>query len=120
MFSLGSTTGFPNIGRLRVIIMPTMTYPTGLSSRQSVAIIFKNTPGSAGGPGGREKKKKQPKIKIKITFKIIFFSIYLLFMPKYWVKNYFAHGRFPEVGQKQKTEGEKRMKEREKERKTEQ
>ena len=28
-------------------------------------------------------------------------------MPKYWVKNYFAHGRFPEVGQKQKTEGKK-------------
>ena len=27
-------------------------------------------------------------------------------MPKYWVKNYFAHGRFPEVGQKQKTEKE--------------
>ena len=25
-------------------------------------------------------------------------------MPKYWVKNYFAHGRFPEVGKKQKTE----------------
>ena len=25
-------------------------------------------------------------------------------MPKNWVKNYFAHGRFPEVGQKQKTE----------------
>ena len=25
-------------------------------------------------------------------------------MPKYWVKNYFAHVRFPEVGQKQKTE----------------
>ena len=23
-------------------------------------------------------------------------------MPKYWVKNYFAHGRFPEVGQKQR------------------
>ena len=34
-------------------------------------------------------------------------------MPKYWVKNYFAHGRFPEVGQKQKTEREtKRKKER--------
>ena len=30
--------------------------------------------------------------------------MYLLVMPKYWVKNYFAHGRFPEVGQKQKTE----------------
>ena len=25
-------------------------------------------------------------------------------MPKYWVKNYFAHGRFSEVGKKQKTE----------------
>ena len=29
-------------------------------------------------------------------------------MPKYWGKQIFAHGRFPEVGQKQKTEGEKR------------
>ena len=34
-------------------------------------------------------------------------------MPKYWVKNYFTHGRFLEVGQKQKTE---KKKEREKER----
>ena len=25
-------------------------------------------------------------------------------MRKYWGGNYFAHGRFPEVGQKQKTE----------------
>ena len=25
-------------------------------------------------------------------------------MPKYWGRNYFAHGRFPKVGQKQKTE----------------
>ena len=25
-------------------------------------------------------------------------------MDKYWRGNYFAHGRFPEVGQKQKTE----------------
>ena len=33
-------------------------------------------------------------------------------MPKYWVKNYFAHGSFPEVGQKQKTERKKREKER--------
>ena len=32
-------------------------------------------------------------------------------MPKYWVKNYLAHGSFPEVGQKQKTE-KKRKKER--------
>ena len=32
-------------------------------------------------------------------------------MPKYWVKNYFAHGSFPEVGQNQKME--KREKEKE-------
>ena len=42
-------------------------------------------------------------------------------MPKYWVKNYFAHGSFPEVGQKQKTEKkEEEEEERERERKTEQ
>ena len=29
-------------------------------------------------------------------------------MPKYWVKNYFAHGRFSEVCQKQKTEEKKK------------
>ena len=29
-------------------------------------------------------------------------------MPKYWGKQIFAHGRFPEVGQKQKTEKKKR------------
>ena len=29
-------------------------------------------------------------------------------MPKYWVKNYYAHGSFPEVGQKQKTEKKRR------------
>ena len=46
----------------------------------------------------------------------IFFCTYLLVMPKYWVKNYFAHGSFPEVGQKQKTEKKKKKKEREKER----
>ena len=33
-------------------------------------------------------------------------------MPKYWVKNYFAHGSCPEVGQKQKTEKKEREKER--------
>ena len=32
-------------------------------------------------------------------------------MPKYWGKNYFAHGSFPEVGQKQKTEKKERKKE---------
>ena len=34
-------------------------------------------------------------------------------MPKYWVTNYFAHGRFPEVGQKQKTEEKEERKRRE-------
>ena len=33
-------------------------------------------------------------------------------MPKYWGGNYFAHGRFPEVGEKQKTEREKKRKKR--------
>ena len=33
-------------------------------------------------------------------------------MPKYWVKNYFAHGRFPKVGQKQKTENKEEEEER--------
>ena len=36
-------------------------------------------------------------------------------MPKYWVKNYFAHGRFPEVGKKQKTEEKKKEERGEKE-----
>ena len=29
-------------------------------------------------------------------------------MPKYWGKQIFTHGSFPEVSQKQKTEGEKK------------
>ena len=33
-------------------------------------------------------------------------------MPKYWGKQIFTHGRFPEVGQKQKTERKERGKER--------
>ena len=32
-------------------------------------------------------------------------------MPKYCVKNYFTHGIFPKVGQKQKTEKKERKKE---------
>ena len=31
-------------------------------------------------------------------------------MQKYWGKNYFAHGSFPEVGQKQKKEKKKKKK----------
>ena len=37
-------------------------------------------------------------------------------MPKYWGKQIFAHGRFPEVGQKQKTEREKKERERKEDR----
>ena len=33
-------------------------------------------------------------------------------MPKYWGKQIFAHGRFPEFGQKQKTERKRREKKR--------
>ena len=33
-------------------------------------------------------------------------------MPKYWGKQIFTHRRFPEVGQKQKTEERKRKKDR--------
>ena len=61
-------------------------------------VLSWNTPGTTGGPGGRDR-----------TLAV---CIYLLVMPKYWVKNYFTHGRFPEGGQKQKTEKE-RKKERE-------
>ena len=61
---------------------------------------------------GRKKQKKHPKNHSKMTFlfwgkkkwpkKNIFFCIYLLVMPKYWGKQIFTHGRFPEVGEKQK------------------
>ena len=78
-----------------------------------------NTPGTAGGPGGRDRTLavKSRKNVRKITFfslqnkiytlKIYFFCIYLLVMPKYWGKQISAHGRFPEVDQKQKTERKK-------------
>ena len=38
-------------------------------------------------------------------------------MPKYWGKQIFVHGIFPEVGQKQKTERKKRRKKKEEEEK---
>ena len=68
-----------------------------------------NTPGTAGGPGGRDqtlvvKRRKTSKKSPFFLKKIKFTPIYLLVMPQYWVKNYSAHGSFPEVGQKQKTE----------------
>ena len=60
-----------------------------------------NTPGTAGGPGGRDRTLavKQKKL-----------HIYLLLMPKYWGKQIFAHVRFLKVGQKQKTVKRKRKK----------
>ena len=36
-------------------------------------------------------------------------------MPKYWGKQIFAHGSFPEVGQKQKMEKKKKKKKEERE-----
>ena len=89
-----------------------MCYP--VSTHKNVENYDINTPGTAGGPGGHDRALavKSHKIarnyffsrkKIKITPQS-FFYIYLLIMPKYWGGNYFAHGRFPEVGQKQKTE----------------
>ena len=73
-----------------------------------------NTPGTAGGPGGHDRTLAVKSRKNGRNF--FFFCMYLLVMPKYWGKNYFAHGRFPEVGQKQKTEKKKERK-KEKERK---
>ena len=86
--------------------------------------VLGNTPGTAGGtggPGGRDqtlaiKSRKMlenqffSRKKVKIIF--LFFGINLLVMPKYWGKQIFAHGRFPEVGKKQKTEERERKKER--------
>ena len=43
------------------------------------------------------------------------FCIYLLVMPKCRGKQIFEHGRFPEVGQKQKTEKKKEKEEKKKE-----
>ena len=54
---------------------------------------YQNTPGTAGGPGGRDR-----------TLTVIFFCIYLLVMSKYWGKQIFTHGSFLKVGQKQKKE----------------
>ena len=74
---------------------------------------MKNTPGTRGWSRLRDRTLAVTKNRAKITFfsgekklpkKNIFFCIYLLVMPKYWVKSYLAHGSFPEVGQKQKTE----------------
>ena len=42
--------------------------------------------------------------------KIFFLKIFLLVMSKYWGKQIFTHGIFPEVGQKQKTERKERKK----------
>ena len=60
----------------------------------------------------RDRTLAVPKNSAKITFfsggeknylkKIFFFYIFLLDMPKYWVKIYLSHGKFSEVGEKQK------------------
>ena len=82
-----------------------------------------NTPGTAGGPGGRDrmlavKSRKTLEnqfffVKKKIPKKHFFCCIYLLVMPKYWGKQIFTHGRYSEVGQKQKTERKRRREKKE-------
>ena len=37
------------------------------------------------------------------------FQIFLLVMPKYWGKQNFSHGSFPEVGEKQKKKKKKKV-----------
>ena len=93
-----------------------------ISSSYAKILGETNTPGTRGGPGGRDRTLavKSRKTSEKITFfslkklnlppKNIFFCIYLLVMPKYWGGNYFAHGVFPEVGQKQKMKKKKEKK----------
>ena len=56
-------------------------------------------PGTRGGPGGRDRMLAVKSLKIARKS---------VFLRKYWGKQIFAHGRFPEVGEKQKTEGKKR------------
>ena len=77
------------------------------------------TPGTAGGPGGRDrtlaaKSRKNAKKSAFFVQKIKI--IKRIFMQKYWGKQIFTHGSFPEVGQKQKTEKKRRERERKKER----
>ena len=53
---------------------------------------------------GRRKKSRENYLFFwggkKLPKKSFFFCIYLLVMPKYWGKQIFTHGRFPEVGEK--------------------
>ena len=57
----------------------------------------------------RKKVEKTLEKSVFIRKKILnlFFCIYLLVIPNNWGKQIFAHGIFPEVGQKQKTEKKK-------------
>ena len=79
--------------------------------------ILNNTPGTAGGPGGRDrtlaikswKNAKKTVFFCKKKNYLNFFCIYIV-MPKYWGKQIFTHRRFLKVDQKQKTERKKEKK----------
>ena len=58
--------------------------------------IICNNPGTAGGPGGRDRTLAVKSKKIARN------SVFFLVMPKYWRKQNFSLVSFPEVGQKQK------------------
>ena len=76
----------------------------------------KNTPGTAGGPGGRDRtlavkrrinsrKSAYFRKKIKITIFFFFlFCMYLRVMPKYWGKQIFTR-EFPRSGSKARDVG---------------
>ena len=82
-------------------------------------LLLTNTPGTAGGPGGRDRtlavksRKLSEKTlfflkKIKFCQIFFFFCIFFLVMPKYWGEQIFAHGRFPEVTKAEVGEEKKR------------
>ena len=75
-----------------------------------------NTPGTAGGRCGRDRtlavKRRETLENQLFLIKKIITYIYLQVMPKYWGKQIFSLGSFPEVGQKQKAEKKKKKKER--------
>ena len=90
--------------------MTSVIMVTGIRHKVTINMFYSNnTPGTAGGPGGRDRTLAVAKNRMKMTFfsggkkitqKKYFFCIYLLVMPKYWGKQIFTHGRFPEVGEK--------------------
>ena len=96
----------------------TWEFPRSGSKAKNGEKKRRNTLGTAGGPGGRDRtlavksRKTAGKNQLFFVKKIKFTHISSSYT-KILGQNYFAHGSFPEVGQKQKTEKKKRERERE-------